>query len=171
MSIIRNTDKLDFTTYRRPTQNNRYLHFNSNQPPQVKRVVLTSLIDRSLNIYSDSNINAEINLIKYILFGNGYLILFVNKIINRRLKRNARKIEEDISQCEATDKSSNIIYLLYIPRITTKLKNIFTKNNLYVVFTNNFKIINFLNSGKYKAPVTRQIGVYQIPSDSENLII
>ena len=36
--IIRNTDKLDFIIYRKPTQNNRYLHFNSNPPPlQVKK--------------------------------------------------------------------------------------------------------------------------------------
>ena len=39
------------------------------------------------------------------------------------------------------------------------------KKNLYVVFTNNFRIINFLNSGKDKTPVTRQRGVYQIPCD------
>ena len=34
-----------------------------------------------------------------------------------------------------------------------------------VVFTNNLKIINLLNSGKDKTPVTRQRGVYQIPCD------
>ena len=36
---------------------------------------------------------------------------------------------------------------------------------MYVVFTNNLKIINLLNSGKDKTPVTRQRGVYQIPCD------
>ena len=116
MLVIRNADKLDFTIYRKPTQNNRYLHFNSNQPPQVKRAVVTSLIDRALNICSDSYINAEINFIRYILFGNGYPIPFVNKIINRRIKRHSCKIEEDISQREATDKPSNIVYLPYIPK-------------------------------------------------------
>ena len=33
------------------------------------------------------------------------------------------------------------------------------------MFTNNLKIINLLNSGKDKTPVTRQRGVYQIPCD------
>ncbi|XP_065583868.1 uncharacterized protein LOC136042864 [Artemia franciscana] len=163
--IIRNANELDFTIYRKPTQNKRYLHFNSNHPPQVKRAVVISLIDRALNICSHSYINAEINYIRDILFGNGYPIPFVNKIISRRIKRHSCKIEEDTSQCEAIDKPSNIVYLPYIPKITTKLKNICTKNNLYVVFTNNFKIINFLNSGKDKTPVTRQRGVYQIPCD------
>ena len=99
--IIRNADRVDFTIYRKPTQNNRYLHFNSNHPLQVKRAVVTSLIDRALNTCSDSYINAEINFIRDILFGNGCPIPFVNKIINRRLKRHSCKIEEDISQCEA----------------------------------------------------------------------
>ena len=134
--IIRNADQLDFTIYRKPTQNNRYLHFNSNHLPQVKRAVVTSLIDRALNICSNSYINAEINFIRDILF---FLVmdtpfLLSIKIINRRIKRHSSKIEEDTSQCEATDKPSNIVYLPYIPKITTKLKNICTKNNLYVIF-------------------------------------
>ena len=74
-----------------------------------------------------------------ILFGNGYHIPFVDNIINRRLKRHSCKIE-DMSQCGAPDKPSNIIHLPYIPQITTKLKNVCPKNNLCVVFTNNFKM-------------------------------
>ena len=36
---------------------------------------------------------------------------------------------------------------------------------MYVVFTNNSKMMNFLNSGKDKTPVTCQRGVYQRPCD------
>ena len=60
--------------------------------------------------------------IREILLGNGYPIPFVNKIVTRRLKRHSCKIKEDISQCKATDEPSNIVYLPYIPEITTKLK-------------------------------------------------
>ena len=52
--IIRNLDELSFTIYRKLTQNNRYLDFESNHPPQVKRGVVISLVDRALNICSDS---------------------------------------------------------------------------------------------------------------------
>jgi hypothetical protein len=147
--VIRSFDKLNFTIYRKPTQNNRYLHFKSNHPPQVKRAVVISLVDRALNICSDSHITAELNFIKDILFGNGYPILFINNVINCRLKRHSRKINDSLP-CDISDKPLNIIYLSYIPKITTNLKKVCTKNNLYVVFTNNFRIINFLNSGKEK---------------------
>ena len=49
--------------------------------------------------------------------------------------------------------------------VTTNFKKVCTQNNLYVVFTNYSKIINFLNLGKDKTPITRQRGVYQIPCD------
>ena len=45
--IIRNLDGLNFTIYRKPTQNNRYLHFESNHPPQFERGVVISLVDRA----------------------------------------------------------------------------------------------------------------------------
>ena len=57
------------------------------------------------------------------------------------------------------------MYLPYIPKIPRNLKKVYTQNNLYVIFTNNLKIINLLNSGKGKTPVTRQRGFYQIPLD------
>ena len=52
--IILSLDELNFTIYRKPTQNNRYSHFGSNHPQQVKRGVIIPLVDRALNICSDS---------------------------------------------------------------------------------------------------------------------
>ena len=39
--LIIRCDKLHFTIYRTPRQNNRYFHFNLNHPQQVKRAVVT----------------------------------------------------------------------------------------------------------------------------------
>ena len=80
------------------------------------------------------------------------------------MKRDSHKINYNLP-CENPDKPQNTICLPYIPKITRNLKKVCTQNNLYVVFTNNFKIINLLNSGKDRTPVTRQRGVNQIPCD------
>ena len=156
--IIRNLDELNFTIYRKPTQSNRYLNFESNHPPQVKRLVLISLVDRALNICSDSYITAELDFIRDILFGNGYPLLFINNTIKRRVKRHYHKMNDNLP-CENPNKPQNIIYLSYIPKITRNLKKVCKQNNLYVVFNNNLKIRNFLNSNNDKTPVTRQRGV------------
>jgi len=58
-----------------------------------------------------------------------------------------------------SNKPKITIYLPYIPKITSKLKKVSLKNNLRVVFTSNLSIMNLLNSGKDKAPVTRLRGV------------
>ena len=136
--FIRSLDKLNFTIYRKPTQNNRYLHFGSNHLPKVKRAVVISLVDRALNIGSDSCITAELNFITGILFGNGYPTLSNNNTINRRLKRNSRKTNGSLL-CENPNKPSNIICLPYIRKITTNLKKVCTQNKLYLVFTINLK--------------------------------
>ena len=62
-----------------------------------------------------------------------------------------------------SNKPTSKIYLPYIPKITSKLKKVCLKNNLRVVFTSNLSIVNLLNSGKDKTPVTRLRGACQIP--------
>ena len=110
--ILHSTNELNFTTYRKPTQNDRYLHFKSNHhpPPEVKRAVLICPVDRALNNCSDFYITAELNFIREILFGNGYPLLFINITINRTLKRQSLKINNNLL-CENPDKPQNIIYL------------------------------------------------------------
>jgi hypothetical protein len=80
------------------------------------------------------------------------------------LARHSIKIK-GLLQCDVPAKPSNIIDLPYIPKVTTSLKKVCIQNNFYVVFTNNFKIMNFLNSGKDRTPVTCQRRVSQIPCD------
>ena len=69
--IIGSVNKLDFTVYRKPTNNNRYHHFKSNHPPQVKRGVVISLVDRVLNIRSEPYTKKELNLLQTYFLATG----------------------------------------------------------------------------------------------------
>ena len=84
--IIKNNPSLEFSIYRKPTHNDRYLYFPSHHPPSVKRGVIISLVDRVLKICSRNHINSELNYVKDILFCNGYPIKLIENIIDRRLK-------------------------------------------------------------------------------------
>jgi len=90
--IIRSENKLDFTVYRKPTHNNRYLHFKSNHPPQVERGVAISFVDRVLNICSEPYVKKELNFITDTLFGDGYPISLINTVIAQRLKMQSCKV-------------------------------------------------------------------------------
>ena len=164
MLIICSLNKSQFYRLQKTHKNNRYLHFKSNHPPQVKRAVVISLVDHTLNICSNSYITSELDFIRDILFGNGYPLLFINNTINRRLKRHPSKTNDNLL-FENPNKPQNTICLPFIPMICRNLKKVCTQNNLYVVFTSNSKIINLLNAGKDKTTVTRHRGVYQIPCD------
>jgi len=139
------------------TQNNRYLHFKSNYHPKDKTAVIIYLVNRTLNICLDSYIIAELDFIRDILFGNGFSVLFINNTVKRIVKRNSRKIDDNLPF-----EPQNIICLPYIPKITRNLKKVCTQNNFNVIFTNNLKIINFLICCKDETPVTRQRVVYQL---------
>jgi len=117
-------NKLDFTVYRKPTHNNRYLHFKSNHPPQVKRGVVISLVDRVLNICSEPYVKKELNFITDILFGNGYPISLINTVIAQRLKMHSSKALNP-TPVNDSNKPTSTIYLPYIPKITSKMKKVF----------------------------------------------
>ena len=61
--IIKNIPSLEFSIYRKPTHNYRYLHFLSNHPPCVKRGVVISLVDRVLNICSRNHLKSELDYV------------------------------------------------------------------------------------------------------------
>ena len=161
---------MNCTVYRKPTHNNRYLHFKSNHPPKVKRGVVISLLDRVLNICSEPYVKKELNFIRDILFGNGHPISLINTVIAQRLKMYS---SEALNPTPVNDsnKPTSTIYLPYVPKITSKLKKVCLKNNLRVVFTSNLSVMNLINSGKDKTPITRLRGVYQMPCSCGNYYI
>ena len=127
-------------------------------------------MDRVLNICSEPYIKKELNFITDILFSNGYPISLINTVIAQRLKMHSSKALNRTPENDSNNPTSTI-YLPYILKIISKLKKVCLKNNLRVVFTSNLSIMNLLNFGKDKTPVTRLRGMYQIPCSCGNCYI
>ena len=87
VSIRKNILNLENPIYRKPTHNDRYLHFSANHPPCVKRGVVISLVNRILKRCSRNHVKSELDYVKDILFCNGYPINLIENIIDRRLKK------------------------------------------------------------------------------------
>ena len=87
--VSRLVDGLMMTTvYRKPTHTDRYLSYNSNHPPHVKRGVIKSLLNRARDISTQSTLGSEIEHVRIALEANGYPRSLINKeetILKQRL--------------------------------------------------------------------------------------
>ena len=76
------------SVYRKPTHTDRYLSYNSNHPPHVKRGVIKSLLNRARDISAQSTLGSEIEHVRIALEANGYPRSLINKeetILKQRL--------------------------------------------------------------------------------------
>ena len=85
--VHRNDTCFEFGVYRKPTYSDRYLNYSSNHSPAVKRGVVTSLVERALQVCSPCFLDSELDHLRDILFGNGCLISLINSAIAKRIKK------------------------------------------------------------------------------------
>ena len=83
---------LDVSVYRKPTHTDRYLHFESHHPTQVKRGVVRCLHDRARGVIStQDNLQKEVNHIARVLKQNGYPANFIRKCLCPTHTGNSRR--------------------------------------------------------------------------------
>ena len=70
-----------------------------------------------------------------------------------------------------SNKPTSTTYRPYIPKNYLETKKSLFKKIVRVVFTSNLSLMDLLNSGKDKTPITRLRGVYQIPCSCGNYYI
>ena len=76
------------SVYRKPMHTDRYLSYNSNHPPHVKRGVIKSLLNRGRDISAWSTHGSEIENVRSAPEANGYPRSLINKeetILKQRL--------------------------------------------------------------------------------------
>jgi hypothetical protein len=82
--VYRNGTALLTKVYRKPTHTDRYLHFNSNHPPHVKRGVVHSLINRAITLCTEKQEYAkEVVKISQDLAMNGNSQHLIDSILKR----------------------------------------------------------------------------------------
>ena len=88
----RRDGSLDVSVYRKPTHTDRYLHFESHHPTQVKRGVVRCLHDRARGVIStQDNLQKEVNHIARVLKQNGYPANFIRKCLCPTHTGNSRR--------------------------------------------------------------------------------
>lgn len=118
-----------FSIYRKPTNTETYLNFDSYNPKNHKVSVVKSLIDRAFNLCSEEYLEEEIDTIKKSMKNNGYNAGFVNRIISQ--KRNSILLRNNSGQ-NNNNRNSDIKYVAapYIKGVSEIMNRSLKKFNI-----------------------------------------
>ena len=90
--VVKNGKTLTTKVYKKPAHTGRYLHYDSNHPPHVKRGLIQSLHNRASTICQDRrDLCVEINRLKQDLQLNGYPQSCTDSVINTRDGAHSKK--------------------------------------------------------------------------------
>ncbi|XP_044760366.1 uncharacterized protein LOC123317821 [Coccinella septempunctata] len=119
ITIIRNNNKLETKLYRKPTNTDRILDYNSAHSERQKRAIITNYIDRAIKLTSPTYRPTILEETITLLTKNNYPI---NKI-KRILKQRTHKLYNTL---DATTKKEPTTYIPipYIPQLSEKIENI-----------------------------------------------
>jgi hypothetical protein len=123
--VIKKGTTLATKVYRKPTHAGRYLNFNSNYPPHVKRGLIQSLHNRASTICQErQDLAKKISNLRSDLQLNGYPQGFIDSVINS--KGSSRLNEEQ--------KPLGSVYMPYVKGVSEKFKRIGNRYNIRTIF-------------------------------------
>lgn len=156
--------KIDFSVNHKSTSTMRYIPSDSHTPIQHKHAAFHSMVHRLVKFpLSVTNYKIEYDRIKQIANLNGYNPSMIDKMIKKHTRKVMRsRMTSLYTQNSLNNLDKKRVCLTFVPEITNKLKNIFERNNLSVVYSNGGKLKDLLGSTKDKIDVLEKTGIYQI---------
>ncbi|KAJ8912526.1 hypothetical protein NQ315_014470 [Exocentrus adspersus] len=154
---VQETSNLQTNVYRKKTNTNRYLNFDSNHHLSVKKGIIKSLYDRAKLVSSNLNIfDQEKDHIKNILKENAYPEGFVEKTL--------LQIENPPNNNQNRQNPTSNMTIPYIPRISERLKRLGNEFNIRTIFKTNNTLRSILTHTKPKNKDQNEKNcIYKIP--------
>jgi predicted GIY-YIG superfamily endonuclease len=156
--VYRNGTALQTTVYRKPTHTGRYLHFNSNHPPHVKRGVVDSLINRAITLCTEKQEYAKVVKIRQGLATNGYTQHLIDSVLKRTRAKSRRETDET---------RLSAVVIKYVKGISKKFRRVGERYNTKTVFKTRQTLRTFSTRTRPHREVQdmRQC-IYSIPCES-----
>ncbi|KAJ8912833.1 hypothetical protein NQ315_014416 [Exocentrus adspersus] len=154
---VQETSNFQTNVYRKKTNTNRYLNFDSNHHLSVKKGIIKSLYDRAKLVSSNLNIfDQEEDHIKNILKENAYPEGFVEKTL--------LQIENPPNNNQNRQNPTSNMTIPYIPRISERLKRLGNEFNIRTTFKTNNTLRSILTHTKPKNKDQNEKNcIYKIP--------
>ena len=127
-------NQLNFEIYRKPTTTGHLIPYDSTHPFQHKIAAFHNLFHRALHIpMSQDNFSKECDVILHLAIENGFPLKIINSTFFKVYNKFRLKSLTHLSPEKET--TPNYITIPYLPDISERLKNIFSKYNIKVAFT------------------------------------
>lgn len=164
--VMRNNhhNSLTFKIYRKPTQTERFITYDSFQSFNSKFAAFNSMFHRLFNIpMREEDFIEEKNYIFRIGRINGFNQVDLKRIFNRHQRKNRIKTNTTlIADSSSNNRVVNRASMTFYPPLTNKIKKVFKEHDIELVFNSVNKIKNRLDSTKDKTDKMTKAGIYKI---------
>lgn len=97
---------------------------------------------------------------------NGYNPNLIDRLVKKHIRNVSRSrktilYSQNHSICEINNGKKRVCSP-FVPEVTNQFKDVFNKNNIYIVYSNDFKLKNLLGSIKGRVDSLDKPGIYRI---------
>lgn len=158
--------KIEISVNHKETATMRFITNDSHTPTQYKVAAFHSMTYRLCRLpLSLENYRKEVEWIKEAAKANGYKTSIIEKMITRHSKNIFRSsLTSFYSQNRSINRSEDLhrVCLSFVPLLTNRLKSVFKKHKMQIVYSNKNKLKNLLGTTKDKIDDLNKSGIYRI---------
>ena len=155
IEVTRSKDRISTRVYRKPTNSNLYLQYDSAHPKSVKNGIVNTLLHRAETHCSDiKSYNTEVQLIEKVLVNNRYPRQLIRNI-NRKRKRKTTVEQEN-------KKPDALVVIPYVPDLSEKIIRLGARANIRVVCKSGDTLRTRLVKFKPRQETNKEV-IYSIP--------
>lgn len=157
--VIRHDNTLKTRWYRKPTNSNRFINYQSFCWKKHKINLIKGLIYRIRHISHETYIKEDLNILTAILMNNNYPKFLINKLIFSSDVANARNIKRTSNEAQGIHMNNErtndkqYVVLPYIEGLSNKIKDIFKELPFNITYYNHSTIRNLFSRLKDKTEV------------------
>nr|XP_022910425.1 uncharacterized protein LOC111421491 [Onthophagus taurus] len=166
LTLKRHNGEIKFDIYRKPTQTDVVIPFDSFHHYSHKCAAFNAYIHRLYDTpLTHEQIENEIKIIETIAHNNKYPPKFVNNLIN---KYTHKHINLDINDSLIPLTKNILTYrsINYPGDLSTNIQRIFKKYNISISFKTNSTLLNTLSNVKNQSDILLKNGVYSLECDT-----
>lgn len=167
LTITKNSGKLNFSIYRKPTTTDTLIHAESKQSVSIKLSPFHSLIHRLLQVpLSTADFEKESHIIKQLAIRNGYEPKMIEKMISIK---QSKLIMSQFYHSQSSTEVKIWQSINYIGNVSEKMSRYLSNDNRKFISVNRSNLGALLVNNKDKTDNGNKSGVYEINCEECNI--